>query len=136
MIKNKHQSLAFTLIELLVVISIIGILLAISVFSIQNARKSSRDARRKSDLETIRSGLEMYRADCGSYPVNDDFLGGSLVGDAADCNGTEDVTYIEEVPEDPIPDTYSYTYTLTTSGYTLGATLENETPSAYQVKNP
>ena len=63
--KNK----GFTLIELLVVISILGVLLALSVFGMQGARQSSRDGRRKADLEQIRSGLEMYRADCNAYPT-------------------------------------------------------------------
>ena len=59
----------FTLIELLVVISIIGILIAVSIFGLSGARESARDARRKSDLELIRSGLELYRADCNAYPT-------------------------------------------------------------------
>lgn len=58
----------FTLVELLVAISIIGVILSISFFGIQNARKSSRDAKRKSDLESVRSALEMYKADTGKYP--------------------------------------------------------------------
>jgi len=59
----------FTLIELLVVISIVGILIALSVFGLTGARESSRDARRKADLELIRSGIEIYRSDCNTYPV-------------------------------------------------------------------
>jgi prepilin-type N-terminal cleavage/methylation domain-containing protein len=59
----------FTLIELLVVVAIVGILMALSVFGLQEARQNSRDARRKADLELVRSGLEIYRSDCGGYPV-------------------------------------------------------------------
>ena len=70
---------AFTLIELLVVISIIGILIAISIFGLSGARESARDARRKSDLELIRSGLELYKADCNTYPGSITF-GNSLIG--------------------------------------------------------
>ncbi|MCK4588676.1 prepilin-type N-terminal cleavage/methylation domain-containing protein, partial [Candidatus Woesebacteria bacterium] len=59
----------FTLIELLVVISIIGILLALSIFGLQGARKSARDSKRKADIELIRSGIEIYKADCNVYPT-------------------------------------------------------------------
>ena len=65
---RNMQKHAFTMIELLVVISIIGIVVALSFFGIQNTRASSRDAKRKSDLETIRSVLELYKADCKEYP--------------------------------------------------------------------
>ena len=57
---------------LLVVIVIISILIGMSVFGIQGARKNSRDARRKSDLEQLRSALELYRADNGGYVCYDD----------------------------------------------------------------
>lgn len=107
----------FTLIELLVVISIIAILIALSVFGIQGARQSTRDARRKADLEQIRSGLEIYKADCGSYPLS---LSTSLTGA---CPGPAVNTYISSVPVDPLStSTYGYSGTATT--YTLCATLE------------
>lgn len=59
----------FTLIELLVVITIIGILVGLSAFGLQGSRESSRDAKRKADLELIRSGIEIYKSDCLGYPV-------------------------------------------------------------------
>jgi prepilin-type N-terminal cleavage/methylation domain-containing protein len=65
----KNSNKAFTLIELLVVISIIGILTGLSIFGLQGAREASRDATRKAALEQIRSGLEIYKADCDSYPI-------------------------------------------------------------------
>ena len=47
----------FTLVELLVVMGIIGILAGMSIFALQGARESARDARRKGDLETIATAL-------------------------------------------------------------------------------
>lgn len=130
--KNKVCE-GFTLIELLVVISIIGILIAISLFGLQGARESSRDARRKSDLELIRGGLEIYRSDCDVYPA---VLGGSLVGSGSPTACAVANTYISAVPLDPLNPTQVYTYTrLTTSTYTLCATLE-QTGSGYCVSNP
>lgn len=56
------------MIELLVVIVIIGILTSVSIFALAGSRETSRDARRKADLEKIRSALELYKADNGCYP--------------------------------------------------------------------
>ena len=125
------RSGGFTLIELLVVISIIGVLMAISLFGMQGARESSRDARRKSDLEMIRSGLEIYRSDCNIYPAS---LGSSLVGSGSPTSCAVANIYISAVPTDPLGTNYSYSR-LTTSTYTLCAALE-QSAVAYCVYNP
>lgn len=88
----------FTLIELLVVISIIGVLIGLSLFGLQGAREASRDARRKSDLEIIRSGVELYKSDCGYYPAS--LSAGQPL--ATSCPSSN--TYITSVPEDPLTD--------------------------------
>lgn len=124
--------LGFTLIELLVVISIIGILISLSVFGLQGARTSSRDAKRKADLEAIRSGLEIYKADCNQYPPLGTTNGSlqlpdstSLVGlpSVAGCTGN---SYISNMPKDPIPtQKYDYKENPTTHAtYRLCAALE------------
>lgn len=120
---------AFTLIELLVVISIIGILIAVSIFGLSGAREAARDARRKADLEMVRSGLELYRADCNSYPVTAKiFAEATIIGTSATGNCLTTNTYISSVPADPISAsrTYKYTYTVATNTYTLCAALEND----------
>lgn len=121
------KTAGFTLIELLVVISIIGVLMAISLFGLQGAKESSRDARRKADIEMIRGGLEIYKSDCNIYPPSLTG-GGSLTGDCPTTN-----TYISLIPLDPLGHSYSYTHTDTT--YTLCTTLE-QTGAAYCVSNP
>ncbi len=133
----------FTLIELLVVISIIGILVGLSIFGLQSARESSRDARRKADLELIRSGLEIYKADCGVYPavLSSPLMGTETVGNT--CLTT--TTYIAEVPTDPLPAS-SYFYSTTGVVYELCAALEGDSSDTcsgscgetcnYQVVNP
>ena len=121
----------FTLIELLVVISIIGILISISLFGLQGARESSRDARRKSDLELIRSGLEIYKSDCNIYPAS---LGSSLVGSGSPTSCAVANTYISSVPKDPLDPNRLYPYSRpTTTTYILCASLENPPSPAVDV---
>lgn len=120
---NKIKNYGFTLIELLVVISIIGVLVAVSIFGLSGARESSRDARRKADLELIKGGLEIYRADCNVYPST---LGTTVVGSGTPAGCAITNTYISAVPVDPIPASRSYRYSTTASGYEVCASLEQD----------
>jgi general secretion pathway protein G len=92
----------FTMVELLIVIVIIGILSTISLFALAGTRESSRDARRKSDLESIRSALELYKADCGEYIPTLEFPapGNQLTG--ATCPTPNSNIYMQSVPGDPL----------------------------------
>ena len=104
----RQKQTGFTLIELLVVITIIGILMGILLVSYQGARVSARDGKRKADLEQIRSALELYHADCGQYPTTISVTGGSLIS-SPPCP-TASVTYMSQVPQDPLPTIYKYFY--------------------------
>jgi prepilin-type N-terminal cleavage/methylation domain-containing protein len=118
---------AFSLIELLVVISIIGILTGLSIFGLQGARASSRDAKRKADIEQIRSGLEMYRSDCLVYPTKTTAgaLTSPLVGDGSSTNCAITNTYVAQVPTDPQPTLRDYNYySLDGISYEICASLE------------
>ena len=57
----------FTLIELLVVIAIIGILSAIVLSSLSNARKLSFDAKVKEQISNIRNAAQIYQINTGNY---------------------------------------------------------------------
>ena len=71
----------FTLIELLVVIAIIGMLSSVVLASLSSARKKSRDAKRLSDMQQVRTALELDYNDHNAYPVSDyDGCGGWDVG--------------------------------------------------------
>lgn len=110
----KRKNLGFTLIELLVAMTIVAVLLGISLVSYQGARKSSRDGKRKADLEQIRSALEMCRTDAGSYP--------DTIYDDISC-GVPVKIYLSGTPKDPSTLT-SYYYLAGTNSYTLCAYLE------------
>lgn len=120
----KHNK-GFTLIELLVVISIIGVLVGLSVFGFQGARKASRDAVRKADLEQIRSALGMYRADCNTYPLSLNLSSSiSISGDGSSTSCPVTNVYISETPLDPISPNAGYIYSSDGIIYSICASLE------------
>jgi prepilin-type N-terminal cleavage/methylation domain-containing protein len=119
----------FTLVELLVTISIIAILVTVSIFGLTGARELSRDSRRKSDLELIKAGLELYRADCNAYPLTLPASGSSLVGTypgsgLATCLATN--SYISVIPGDPSGASKIYKYSTVSNGYELCTSLEQQ----------
>lgn len=65
---KTHQKNGFTLVELLVVATIIIVLGAIGMVSFTSASVTSRDGKRKSDMEIVRQALVMYKIDNGTYP--------------------------------------------------------------------
>lgn len=70
-IKNKKSSRSGTIILLsLLTIVIIGLLSAISVASLRSAQEKAKGARVLTDLNSLRTGVEMYRADYGKLPNN------------------------------------------------------------------
>lgn len=116
---KPSRSLSFTLIEILVVATIIGLLASIGAASYTQFTKQSRDAKRKADLEQIRSAIEMYRSNNNSYPT-------AVTIDCSSSAGITDAgnTYLSKIPLDPKCSTYSYYFTATANDYTLGAYLE------------
>ena len=71
--KNKLDKLAFTLVELLVVITILAI---ISVVAYQNfwwAVDKAVSGRKISDVSTIETSLQQYKADKNYYPPADSY---------------------------------------------------------------
>lgn len=59
----------FTLVELAIVVVIISILATLGIISYNSAQLKSRDAKRKADINSIASALELYKADNKKYPV-------------------------------------------------------------------
>ena len=57
---------AFTLIEILIVVVILGILAAVVVPQFTNASEDANDAAVRTQLQTLRGQIELYRAQIGS----------------------------------------------------------------------
>ena len=120
--KNNIKN-GFSLIELLVVMAIMAVAIGVSMFGLRNSRLQSRDNKRKIDLEQIRSALEIYRADCGKYPLTLT-PGGSLAGSPPPASCLASNIYMTTVPIDPLTDR-NFSYIGNVNGtYTLCAALE------------
>jgi len=125
--KKLRTNYGFTLIEVLVTATIIALLTAIGVVSYASANRSSRDAKRLADVEQIRAALEMFRADCGSYPVSITF-GSTLTSSCTGSGST--VTYMQRVPQDPQSPSRTYFYSRSNpQDYTLTVWSEKNNAS-------
>ena len=96
---NLFQA-GFTLIELLVTISIIGALSALLVTNFIGARSRAADAKKKSELQSLKSALRLYYNDNQNYPAGSGLInpgsGNLLPGDAFTDGGT--TTYMKALP--------------------------------------
>jgi len=132
----------FTLIEILIAVSIIAILSIIGIVSYQQINKRSRDTKRMSDLEQVRSALEMYKTDNGVYPGTsnsaDNF---ETLSPNLDVGQALIPTYMPAVPTDPKSDIRSYYYEPIANansqiyGYCLCACLEQTSTCQALVSN-
>jgi general secretion pathway protein G len=59
---------AFSLVEIIIVVTILGILAAIVLPSFQNHASKTKESAVKSNLNTIRSQLEIYKLNHGGVP--------------------------------------------------------------------
>jgi general secretion pathway protein G len=92
------KNTGYTFIEILVVVTLIAVLVMVGVVSYGTITKRTRDARRVSDIEQIRSALEMYRADNGYYPT---LALATYVGVDQLTTDLVDGGYISALPTDP-----------------------------------
>lgn len=148
------RSKGFTLIELLVVIAIIGILATVVVVNLSSAQAKARDARRESDIKSMKTAFDLFYLDNGWYPMADanwNTLGKSIrdgkcynttgctIDDRTDS--TKFATYLGSWPTDPKSgNSFCFasnsadpgTYTSGQSGYTILAMFEKQIHGAVQ----
>ena len=119
----------FTLIEILIVAAIIGILASMVLLGVGRSRESAKDARRISDLNQVRTVLELYYNSQGNYPVQTSSNLETNYGEMAD-DITGLLTSVKGLPHDS-PSDYGYESDSDGSIYTLSATLSGLPPAGY-----
>jgi len=115
---RRTQSIArkgFTLVEILIVVIILGILAAIVIPQFTNASTEARQSSMTSQLQTIRSAVELYKLEHATdgYPTSDGSTAGAwdwtkLTGKTnPDHTGTTTGTptkgpYLQQAPINPL----------------------------------
>lgn len=113
--RRKRCRSGFTLIEVLVAATIIGLLSAVGYTGMGAVSRNARDSKRKTDLEMIRSSLEMYKSVNQNYPTPN-----------ATCVPGLPADYLNSYPSDPKSGAYRYCYFNSDSlHYVVCAHLEN-----------
>jgi general secretion pathway protein G len=110
--KMRRSQGGFTLIELMVVILIIGLLATIVVQSLKGATDKAKRVKAEADISEIKTALDRYYLDVGSYPSSEQGLQ-SLVsapntGNVSQGGGDYQGPYLEKIPPDPWGNQYVY----------------------------
>jgi uncharacterized protein (TIGR02145 family)/prepilin-type N-terminal cleavage/methylation domain-containing protein len=129
---TKILNKAFTLVELIIVITILAILATIWFMSYQSYTTDARDGKRKRDLWSIRTWLEVYQAKNANLPLPDEqrvTITSSWwtisIQWYAGTNVLKDIRATDDMQDS---DTFYYTYSVnwTQTKYQLLWLLENQ----------
>ncbi|QFR39104.1 type II secretion system protein [Candidatus Gracilibacteria bacterium 28_42_T64] len=129
--ENMKSKKAFTLVELIVVITIIAILGTIAFISLQGYSSLARDSVRISDINNIRTSLELFSVKTGKYPIPSNGMAITYSGGLVWTQGTvgnsvtTNISQLSNTPIDPILNTeYVYSVTSSQKEYEIGSVLE------------
>lgn len=70
--KRTNQKQGFTIVELLTVMAVIALLIGLLVPALSMVKDRAKDIQQRAQFHAISSGLEMFKADFGSYPESND----------------------------------------------------------------
>jgi general secretion pathway protein G len=123
---RRPQQAGFTLIEIMVVILILGLLATLVVQSLRGATDKAKHTKAMADIAELKTALDRYYIDNGSYPSSDQGLAAlvsppSQVAQNGQPSNYEEGGYIRRIPNDPWNNPYVYqsdgnTYTLKSLG--------------------
>lgn len=120
----------FTLIELLVATALLVLLSTVVIASFRSANRTSRDSKRKADLQQVRGIIENFRLENGIYPGAEDTVYSSqtgvfLLNESLDLSGYAGNDFID--PTNDATFHYRYIYrNLPGCAYEIGGLMEGE----------
>jgi general secretion pathway protein G len=110
--KMRRSQGGFTLIELMVVILIIGLLATIVVQSLKGATDKAKRVKAEADISEIKTALDRYYLDVGSYPNTEQGLQALVsapnAANVSQGGGDYQGPYLEKLPPDPWGNQYVY----------------------------
>jgi general secretion pathway protein G len=108
--RRRSNQDGFTLIEIMVVILILGLLATLVVQNLRGATDKAKRVKAQADISALKTGLDRYYLDSGSYPTTEQGLQ-ALVSAPAGGNvpaNYESGGYIQAIPKDPWGNPYVY----------------------------
>jgi prepilin-type N-terminal cleavage/methylation domain-containing protein len=128
--RSKEHRYGFTLVELIISLTIVAILVTVPTLAVFNTLRSSRDEKRKSDIQQLQSAIEAYKKENDLYPTT--------LADIVTSG------YLNSIPIDPrdgiaIPGNsgavfhYHYEPNATSTSYRVYAILEKQTKAAQTI---
>ncbi len=123
---TRKRNSGFTLVEILIVVVILGILAAIVIPQFSSAADSAKVSSMQTQLQTIRSQLELYRLQHNNaYPTGAQ-LWGNLTAKTTAAGSTTNGTlgpYLQKSPKNPFENSSTVASSTETDG-TLGTAAE------------
>ena len=95
----------------MVVILILGLLATIVVQSLRGATDKAKRVKAQADISEIKTGLDRYYLDAGSYPTSDQGLAALVAAPQSGNNvpaNYEAGGYLQSIPRDPWGNAYFY----------------------------
>ncbi|MGM0593464.1 MAG: type II secretion system major pseudopilin GspG [Pseudomonadota bacterium] len=107
--RNTAQR-GFTLIEVMVVVVILGILAAVIVPKIMDNPDKARIVKARSDVQALKSALDLYKLDNFSYPSTDQGLEALVEkpSGSPEARNWKQGGYLDGLPKDPWGNPYQY----------------------------
>ena len=145
MMTARRRNQGFTLVEILIVVVILGILAAIVIPQFTSASETARASSLVSQLQTIRSQIELYQVQHnGNYPtvaqLNDTTTPWSVMVSETDETGSMTATdtpfgpYLRKAPANPFFTADATTVTDISGGDSYAATGWGYNPNTGEVK--
>lgn len=133
--KNIKFKKGFSLVELLVVITIIAILSVVAYSAVGGQTIKAKDSKRKQDLNTMQSALEIYYVEYSKYPSSLTYCTTTppSLTTTPETHGCILKKHLSTIPKDPSGQGYVYKTSSGNATYQIAATLENDgTPEKYK----
>ena len=138
--RNHRQTRnAFTLIEIMVVVFIIGLLLSVAIVKTQGSADKARETAARQDIEGgLRTSLNLYNLDNGTFPTTEQGLAALYEKPSSEPIPKNWRQYLErKPPQDPWGRDYIYRHpgVHNVSGYDLSSLGKDGVESEDDLKN-